>query len=410
MDRRRFGHFPHGTVVSGEGTGRTPGARGVLLQRRQFLALGAVAGGGLLLRGWPGLGGVTHHVTQRAALSAIPAVDRLVMTNVVDNIYDIFAKGGHIGDLTVQRTPVPAPPESGTPLISEHGLAYHLLSTRGDEQQEILLDFALTERSLTNNYQALRVDPTRVTNLILSHGHNDHYGALPSLAADLPDWAGSGITLYAGGDDTFCHRWVVTPDGTRLDYGQLDRPALEALGMSVSVSEEPTVVAGHAVTSGQIPRLNDFEKPPATARLEVGAPGTACGDGMHFPPGAVQVEGAQGDLVQDNFAGEHATAYMVADRGLVIISSCGHSGIINSVRQLQSVTGIDKVHAVVGGWHLALAPDEIIAKTIDGFKRINPDYLIPMHCTGLATIAAIMREMPEKLVTPSTGTRIVFGV
>ena len=76
---------------------------------------------------------------------------------------------------------------------------------------------------------------------------------------------------------------------------------------------------------------------------------------------------------------------------------------------MQSVTGIDKVHAVVGGWHLAPAPDEIIAKTVEGFKQINPDYLIPMHCTGLTMIAAIMREMPEKLITPSTGTRIVFG-
>jgi 7,8-dihydropterin-6-yl-methyl-4-(beta-D-ribofuranosyl)aminobenzene 5'-phosphate synthase len=93
----------------------------------------------------------------------------------------------------------------------------------------------------------------------------------------------------------------------------------------------------------------------------------------------------------------------------VVISSCGHAGIINSTRQLQAITGIEKVHAVVGGWHLAPAPDATVAKTVDALKQINTDYVIPMHCTGPNTIAAIQREMPEKLILPSTGTRVVFG-
>jgi 7,8-dihydropterin-6-yl-methyl-4-(beta-D-ribofuranosyl)aminobenzene 5'-phosphate synthase len=114
-------------------------------------------------------------------------------------------------------------------------------------------------------------------------------------------------------------------------------------------------------------------------------------------------------LVQDIFWGEHATAYHVKNRGLVIISSCGHAGIINSIRQIQQATGIDKVHAVVGGWHLAPSPDAIVAKTVEAFKQLDPDYLIPMHCTGFNTMMAIQREMPAKLIMPSTGTRVVFG-
>ena len=54
-------------------------------------------------------------------------------------------------------------------------------------------------------------------------------------------------------------------------------------------------------------------------------------------------------------------------------------------------------------------PDELIAKTVEAMKEINPDYLIPMHCTGLRTIMAIQREIPQKLILPSTGTRVVFG-
>ena len=64
---------------------------------------------------------------------------------------------------------------------------------------------------------------------------------------------------------------------------------------------------------------------------------------------------------------------------------------------------------MIGGFHLAPAPEEIVIKTVEAFKAIDPDYLIPMHCTGFNTIAAIQREMPKKLIMPSTGTRVVFG-
>jgi 7,8-dihydropterin-6-yl-methyl-4-(beta-D-ribofuranosyl)aminobenzene 5'-phosphate synthase len=377
------------------------------VRRREFLKLGAAAGGAIMLGGL----GRTAGAPASAAQSAVPTVDQLVMTNVVDNIYDVFARGGQIGDLMVRRTGVTRPPGSPLQLISEHGLAYHLLSFRGDERKEILLDFALTGASIATNYRVLGVEPAAADALILSHGHNDHYGALPGLVPSVPEWTERGIRLYAGGEDTFCRRWTVSPDGQRVDGGQLDRAELEAWGIGVVLAEQPTVVAGHAVTSGRIPRLTDYEMPPASARLEVGAAGSGCEPSLasHFPPGTPQVEAAPGELVRDFFWGEHATAYQVKGRGLVVISSCGHAGIINSVRQIQATTGIEKVHAVVGGWHLAPAPDETVAAKVEAFRQIDPDYLIPMHCTGINTITAIGRELSSKLVMPSTGTRVVFG-
>jgi 7,8-dihydropterin-6-yl-methyl-4-(beta-D-ribofuranosyl)aminobenzene 5'-phosphate synthase len=358
------------------------------MERRRFLKLGMVMGGTIVLGGAHRFG----RSLASAAGTAVPTVDQLVMTNAVDNIYDAFAKGGKMGDVMVQRTPLPWPTGSAPMLLAEHGLAYHLESVRGAEQKEILLDFAWTEQSLTTNYQVLKIDPTKADALIVSHGHGDHYGALPDLARTQQGRMKPGLTLYAGGEDTFCHRWVVAPDGQKLDYGQLNRAELEARGLKVVLAKEPTVVAGHAFTSGQIPRLTDFEKPPAAMRLEAGAPGSGCEASLHFPPGTLQMEAKPGELVPDMFWGEHATAYHVKNRGLVIISSCGHAGIINSIRQIQQATGIDKVHAVVGGWHLAPSPEEIVAKTVAAFKQLDPDYLIPMHCTGFNTIMAIQRH------------------
>jgi 7,8-dihydropterin-6-yl-methyl-4-(beta-D-ribofuranosyl)aminobenzene 5'-phosphate synthase len=366
------------------------------MNRRRFLTLGAVASTTVAVGGLGRLGR-----GMAGAQTAAPTVDRLVMTNVVDNIYDIFAKAGKLDSITVQRTALGA----GGALLAEHGLAYHLESLRAGEQREILLDFSLTELNLRNNYRTLKVDPAKADALVLSHGHLDHYGALPALVRAEKGTLKPGLTLYAGGEDTFCHRVVTLPSGT-IDQGQLDQPALEAGGLKVVLARQPTVVAGHAVTTGQIPRLTDFEKPPAVARLMAGPMDSAC-SATHF--GVTQVAVKPGDLVADSFQGEHATVYNVKDRGLVVITSCGHAGVINSVRQAQKVTGIDRVHAIVGGFHLAPAPDEIVAKTVEAFRTINPDYVIPMHCTGLNTIIVVHREMPKKLVMPSTGTRIVFG-
>jgi 7,8-dihydropterin-6-yl-methyl-4-(beta-D-ribofuranosyl)aminobenzene 5'-phosphate synthase len=375
----------------------------VTVTRRGFVVLGAIASGAFFLGGCAS----RASVPDVPRLSSVPVVDQLILTAVVDNNYDTFARAQKLDNLTVQRTPL----GGSAPLLAEHGLAMHLASARGAERKEMLLDFALTWRTLTNNYAGTKIDPAPVDALILSHGHLDHYGALPDLVKAEGAWKGKGLTLYAGGQDTFCHRWVVGADGQKQDFGQLDQAALEASGVKVVLGEQAQVVEGHAVTSGQIERLTDFEAVTPSFRLEAGAPSSVCGvPNLHFPNGVVNKEVAPGELIPDIMWGEHATAFNVKNRGLVVISSCGHAGIVNTVRQMQQVTGIEKVHAIVGGWHLAVSPDDVVDKTVKAIKDINPDYILPMHCTGLNTITAISREMPSKLIQPSAGTRLVFGV
>ncbi|MEX2145829.1 MAG: MBL fold metallo-hydrolase [Candidatus Rokuibacteriota bacterium] len=367
------------------------------MHRRDVLKLGAIAGATFAA------GGVTHlgPRTAGAQPSGAPVVDRLVLTTVVDTVYDVFAKEVQEGPIRVQRTRL----AGGATLLAEHGLAFHLDSTRGGDRREILLDFSLTDKALSNNYAALTIDPARADALILSHGHLDHYGALPDLLRTMQGRLKPGLAVYAGGDDTFCRRMVVTPTAT-VDQGSLDRAALEAGGLIVVFARRSTVVAGHAVTTGQIERVTSFETPPPGARLEVGAPGSACSP-AHF--GRTRVEAKPGALVPDTFEGEHATVYHVKDRGLVVITSCGHAGVINSVRQAQKITGVRRIHAIVGGFHLAPASDAVVARTVAAFKEIDPDFILPMHCTGFNTIVAVHQAMPKKLVMPSTGTRVVFG-
>lgn len=120
--------------------------------------------------------------------------------------------------------------------------------------------------------------------------------------------------------------------------------------------------------------------------------------------------GLRGRLVPDRHPDEHATCYVVQGRGLVVISSCGHCGLINTIKTAQAVSGVEKLHAVIGGFHLGIAPPDYIEHTVAELKALAPDVVVPMHCSGRGFIAAASREMPDRIVLSNTGSRFTFGV
>jgi 7,8-dihydropterin-6-yl-methyl-4-(beta-D-ribofuranosyl)aminobenzene 5'-phosphate synthase len=117
-----------------------------------------------------------------------------------------------------------------------------------------------------------------------------------------------------------------------------------------------------------------------------------------------------GDYIPDDFDHEIATNYLVKGKGLVVLTSCSHRGVINAVRQAQEASGIEKVHAVIGGFHI-VPPlgDDYIRDTIAEFKSINPDYLIPGHCAGDRFYDLARDAMGDKVIHSAVGTRFVFS-
>jgi len=118
----------------------------------------------------------------------------------------------------------------------------------------------------------------------------------------------------------------------------------------------------------------------------------------------------QGRLVPDQHPDEHATCYVVQGRGLVVISSCGHVGLINTIKAAMAVSGVGKLHAVLGGFHLGPAPQDYVDHTVTELERLSPDVVIPMHCSGAKFIASMQRRMPDRLVAANIGGRFTFGV
>ena len=121
-------------------------------------------------------------------------------------------------------------------------------------------------------------------------------------------------------------------------------------------------------------------------------------------------EERRGRLVPDRHPDEHATCYVVRGRGPVVISSCSHCGVLNAVRAAMAVSGVDRLHAVLGGFHLGVAPPDYVEHTVAELKALAPDVVIPMHCTGRAFITKVRAEMPDQLIDWNTGSRFTFGV
>ena len=361
--------------------------------RREFM-MGSGAMLALSAMAWPGRG--------RAAALEVPTVDSLVVKVLTDSSFDTPVIRTH-KMVKVRRARYFSIDDVNKALHNEWGLALATESRIGADTRNLMLDFGYTPRALLNNMEVMGVDGAKTQALIVSHGHFDHFGGLVAYLERFRGQLPADLALYAGGEDNFCARKTATGvPGHFTDWGVLDRRDLEKLKLRIVKCEKPTVIQGHAFTTGNIARRS-FERLPGGRVLYRKA---ADGAGCEMPE---QDAKAPGQYVDDQMLDEHATCFNVRDRGLVVISSCGHSGIVNTVRQAMEVSGITKLHAVMGGFHLFAAEDAYLQRTVAELQAMNPDALIPLHCSGPEMVRIVRAVAPEKLVTSTTGTEFTFG-
>jgi 7,8-dihydropterin-6-yl-methyl-4-(beta-D-ribofuranosyl)aminobenzene 5'-phosphate synthase len=336
-----------------------------------------------------------------------PVIDQLTVREITDGSHDLFLTGSKSPGLAVTRIGFPEAAQGKT-LESEWGLALHVESRKGSETRRYLLDFGFTPDVYANNVELMKIDLAAVDALIISHGHYDHIGGLMGLLAERRATMRKGLRLYTGGEDNFCHRVLRSVDGSFTNFGPaLDRRALRALDVEPVLSEVPVIIEGQAFTTGAIPRTSiEHVLPNSWVAFGV-KDGTGCDPNAYMDHHFTADELA-GKSEPDQHWHEHATCFNLGDRGLVVLSSCGHAGIINTLRRAQEVTGIDKIYALVGGFHLAPAPDDYLRKVMAELKKIDLEHVLPMHCSGQNFIDLAKQEMPEKLVLCGTGSSYTF--
>jgi 7,8-dihydropterin-6-yl-methyl-4-(beta-D-ribofuranosyl)aminobenzene 5'-phosphate synthase len=370
------------------------------LDRRRFLQSSAVLGTSLWASGLGGRAGAAP------LLADVPVVDRVVVREITDNQHNIFLKPVTAPGLTVARTGFPEAPQGKT-LESEWGLALHIESTKSGESKRYLLDYGFTSDVYLNNLDLMKIDPATVDAMILSHGHFDHWGGLMGFLEARRSTMHKDLRLYTGGEDDFCHRISHQPDGSFSDFHSLDRSKLKALNVEPVLSEAPTIIEGHAFTTGVVPRTSIEHVLPNTS-VEYGVKdGVGC-DASAIHNHHFSAEELSGKPQPDQHWSEHATCFRVGDRGLVVISSCGHAGIVNTLRRAQEVSGVEKIYALVGGFHLAPAPDDYLRSIMAELKKFDLEHVMPMHCSGQNFVDLAAKEMPEKLVLCGTGSSFTF--
>jgi 7,8-dihydropterin-6-yl-methyl-4-(beta-D-ribofuranosyl)aminobenzene 5'-phosphate synthase len=332
-----------------------------------------------------------------------PEVDKLSVTVITDSYFHFFEASGRFADVDVRRwqQPITSDPPRRMPQ-NEWGLSLHAESVRGSETRQVLIDFGYTPETINNNVEMFGVDPSKLDAMVLSHGHYDHFGGMVGFLAQHRAKLKPDLPFYLGGEECFCAR-ETGPVNTPRNFGVLDRRAIAQARLKVLFADKPSLLAGHGFTTGWIPQTS-FERPPQPSRMRVGIGA----DGMGCDPARLPLEKRAASTMVDDFLHEQATCFCVRGRGLVIMTSCGHRGIVNTVQAAIKVSGISRVHAIVGGFHLMPVSTDYARDTARELARFQPDCLIPMQCSGENFFKAAEATLPGKVVRTSTGTRFEF--
>ena len=313
-------------------------------------------------------------------------VDEVVVTTLMDNTFDaLLAGGGPIRRASFRAATVAAPQfEAGTTnvgLIAEHGFSCLVTVRRGTATTTLLFDTGISPDGIVVNADRLGIDLDGVAAVILSHGHFDHAGGLAGLARRRGH-RGLPMTVHPL---VWTRRRLAIPGMEPADMPTLSRRALEAEGLAVLERREPSLLLdGSILITGEIDRTTEFERgmPPAHQAWN--------GSSWEHDP-----------LVLD----DQALVVHLRGRGLVVLTGCGHAGAVNIVRHAQRLTGVPRLHALLGGLHLSgPAFEPIIEPTTRALVDLAPDLLAPGHCTGWRAQQALAAALPGSWTPPSSGT------
>jgi 7,8-dihydropterin-6-yl-methyl-4-(beta-D-ribofuranosyl)aminobenzene 5'-phosphate synthase len=317
---------------------------------------------------------------------ALRPVDEVRITTLVDNVFDGLLAGDDRvtrADLGIGRVTAAQFEDGSTDagLRAEHGFAALVTVRRGSSTTTLLFDTGLSPDGMVVNADRLGVDLSEVHGVVLSHGHFDHAGGLAGLAAKRGQRAVPMVLHPAA----WTRRRLAPPQGDVFDLPTLSKRALAGEGFEVVERREPSLlVDGSVLVTGEVDRTTEFERgmpPPHQAWT---------GSGWEHDP-----------LVQD----DQALVVHVRDRGLVVLTGCGHAGAVNIVRHAMRLTGVERLHALVGGLHLSgPAFEPVIPPTIAALTAMSPALVVPAHCTGWRAQHALAAALPDAWLPGSSGS------
>jgi len=317
-------------------------------------------------------------------------VRRVHVTTLIDNTVDVFAADAG----PARRRVLPDWPRLAAPVhqddlgvdgpLAEHGFSA-LVEVELDNGgvHRLLFDTGVSPDGMVENMRRLEVAPDTVEAVVCSHGHFDHTTGLDGLSRALGGSAHLPVLVHP---EFWARRRIALPGREPWELPATSRGALAGIGFDIIERPEPSFLfAGSMLVTGEVPRTTDFEQ----------------GFAIHQ---ALRGGGWEPDpLILD----DQALVVHLAGRGLVVVTGCGHAGVVNIVRYARALTGVNRVHAVLGGFHLTGALFEpVIGPTVEALGELGPDLVVPAHCTGWRGMHELANRLPAAFVPNSVGTRL----
>jgi 7,8-dihydropterin-6-yl-methyl-4-(beta-D-ribofuranosyl)aminobenzene 5'-phosphate synthase len=326
-------------------------------------------------------------------LMSLQEIESVKITILVDNITDRLLPSSTL----VKRPPFTSDERITKSPRAEHGFSALCEISYVDRDvkkiNRFLFDTGVTEDGIIYNSDIFGINFQDIETIILSHGHFDHISGLISTIRRVK----KPIEIIVH-PDAFLKRWLVFPNGNKAKLDSIDEKAVQQSGGIIRKISHTSFFPGdkshkevnnRVLITGEIPRTTDFER----------------GFPLQFKEGTNESDLIPDPLVND----DQAIVMKVKGKGLVILTGCGHAGIINTINFVKKVTGIEKIYALIGGFHLTGEGYEgLIPLTVDELKKANPTYIVPCHCSGWKAANEIIKVMPENYIQNSVGSTFFF--
>jgi 7,8-dihydropterin-6-yl-methyl-4-(beta-D-ribofuranosyl)aminobenzene 5'-phosphate synthase len=320
-------------------------------------------------------------------------VDQIKLTVLMDNVtdpllvdQDLIARINWPKALlgAVPRAGSRTSPDDGVPdaLIAEPGFSALVRLRQGERERTLLFDTGVSPRGMVENMRRLGISPSEIEVIVLSHRHWDHVTGIEGLVRTLGQ-AHLPVMIHP---EFWSRRRIRFAGLEPAELPSTSRQALEGMGFQIIEERQPSFLLDHsALVTGEVDRTTEFET------------------------GFQGHQALRGDEWKDDplILDDQALVVRVRDQGLLVLSGCGHAGIVNTVRYAQKLTGEDRIAAIIGGFHLS-GPvfERIIEPTVQALGTLSPSLLVPAHCTGWRAVHQLARRFPQAFVQCAVGTTI----
>jgi 7,8-dihydropterin-6-yl-methyl-4-(beta-D-ribofuranosyl)aminobenzene 5'-phosphate synthase len=329
---------------------------------------------------------VLHDVGPVEVIGLEP-VDAVTVTTLMDNSLDLFmpdqGPARRVGPSMkpARKCSLMADREVPDALVAEHGLSMLVTVTKGGHDHRLLFDAGATPDGALENMRRLEVDPTSIEAIVCSHGYFDHTAGLDGLLRVL----GPSRMPVVIHPHFWRRRRAMFPGRDPQELPTISPTALRETGFEIIEDRQPSfLLDGAVLITGEVPRVTGYEP------------------GFPFQQAWLEDEWRPDPLVLD----DQALIVNLRDKGLIVLTGCGHAGVGNISRYARRLTGDLPLHALLGGFHLN-GPlfEPLIPQVLDDLGALDPQVLVPAHCTGWRAQHAMAARFGDAFVPNSVGTR-----